>query len=846
MVRRWGGWLIADSPGTVPAPVALEDLLARLDGPQPDSARPAAPVEPSQVIAPVWALAGVLGSDGWHTEDPSGEALVLDAADLRLLDGLVAPGPADALLAATGSDPEVLARLVAAGKVRTLAPPSEPDGRPPEALAAHGDRNRSLSTTGDPRHPDDADRPGRIPVYALVHERHGVPLGLGMVTAAARAHDGGRLTETFEIRRPELLAGILDDVEQRTGPAVLLVSDVIWTIADNLRAAAEVVERNPEVIVVHGGPSAPRYEEDMRQFLADHADVAHVVVRGEGERTLGDLLGALGAAGGRWDEVDLAGVAGIGFNDPKTGALVRTADRPRETNLDDLPSPYLTGEFDHFTIDRHIQPFALETNRGCPYECAFCDWGSATNSRLRFFAPDRVEAEVAWLAERGAFSVFVADANFGLSKRDVQTARHLAEARIRLGAFEHVFWTAAKNTTKHLVDILNVFRSGGVMTDLAIALQTTDERTLEIIGRSNISTDRLLDLARLLRQAAMPVRAELMLGLPGQTVEAFAADLQLMFDEEMAPLVWETLVLPNAPMNDPDYRERWSIRVDDRGVVTETSTADVDDRQRMLLLRRTFLATDVYGTMRHVMRWLQHDLGIPALQVVADLCDAAAQEPERNLAVTWLVEGFDLHPLPPQGWRAFYEDIRAFVADRYGVDPQDSALRCVLEVQRALMPWPGRIYPDTIVLDHDYVDYHLDVMAPLYGRQDGPRQVAPLRSRPPGVLEVRGDPADLGLGGMDLVGHPRQEFSHARYNFVYTTANELDSPLVRLLPEVPRRFDPARIEALVLERMARAGVELEMTDGPEGGWKPKTDPALDLEDRPPTLVAATIRRKHAS
>jgi hypothetical protein len=270
----------------------------------------------------------------------------------------------------------------------------------------------------------------------------------------------------------------------------------------------------------------------------------------------------------------------------------------------------------------------------------------------------------------------------------------------------------------------------------------------------------------------------------------------------MALMSWTTLSLPNAPMNAPEYRSRWGIRLDDSGVVTETSTADAGDRDRMLRLRRAFLAADTYGVLRHLVRWLHQDCGIRATAVIGDLCSTAERTPDRWPAVTWLVESFDLHPLPPSGWRSFYEEIRSYVVERFGIDPRDSALDCVLEVQRALMPWPGRRFPARVELEHDYVSYYLDVIAPLYDDVDECAAV-PLASRPPGVLEIRGDPAELGVDGMNLWGNPRDEASSSAYTLVFTAANELDSPLLRLLPEVVRRFDPDRLEQVTAERRHR-------------------------------------------
>src|SRR5207244_1673497 len=55
-----------------------------------------------------------------------------------------------------------------------------------------------------------------------------------------------------------------------------------------------------------------------------------------------------------------------------------------------------------------------ETNRGCPYSCNFCDWGSATMAKLRRFSMERVSAEADWLSYISPSFVLVADANFGI------------------------------------------------------------------------------------------------------------------------------------------------------------------------------------------------------------------------------------------------------------------------------------------------------------------------------------------------------------------------------------------------------------------------------------------------
>ncbi|MFN8050330.1 MAG: radical SAM protein [Acidimicrobiales bacterium] len=805
MVRRWGRWFTVERPGAAPSPTDLDGLLARIAGSAHSFAAEPTPrgaLDPADAVAPLWGVAGLLTPDGVVAEDPDGRPVAMGPDELRVLDALTGSTTVADLLRESGAAAGALERLVVAGKVVHGDPATDARWTRQSVTARLGNDRPYATVMDSAVHPSDSGLPGRTPVYALWHQAYGPQLGIGMVTAAARAHDDGSLNETFEIRRPELLSSIREDLERRPGPAVLLLSNFIWTIEDNLDAARELTALEPRLLVVHGGPSTPSYERDVQRFLEEHGPIAHVLVRGEGERTIGEVLAAVAERG--MDPERLSSVAGIAFVEPGSGTVVSTPDRPRIAELDDLPSPYLTGEFDHLVLEDNFIPMALETNRGCPYGCTFCDWGSATNSRIRWFSLERVRAEIDWLASRNVDSVFVTDANFGVHSRDVETARHFAAARGESGAFDHVIWQPAKNTTKHLIPILRILQGAGVVSDLSIPLQTTDPATLEAIGRSNISTERLMELAREMRCQSIPVRSDLMLGLPGQTRESYRADLQLMFDQEIVPRTWVTLGLPNAPMNEPGYRSRFGISLDDHGVVVATAMCSFEDREMMLRLRRIFMAAEVYGVLRHLLRWLQWDHGLEATTVLDHLSDLTLAEPDRYPSLTWLVESFDLHPLPPAGWTSFYDDVRSFVVERLGIASSDTGLDCVLRVQQALMPTPGRALPATVALEHDYVGYYLDATVPLYGSSGRPEPVGLLTSRESGSLTVAGDPASLAVHGMDLSGDPRDIRHGSTYYVVNTTAHELDSPLLRLLPEVLHRFDHGRIAELTAERRALA------------------------------------------
>ena len=176
--------------------------------------------------------------------------------------------------------------------------------------------------------------------------------------------------------------------------------------------------------------------------------------------------------------------------------MVRTGDRERNATLDDLPSPYLTGEFDHLHPTVWDQAYVIfETNRGCPYGCTFCDWGSSTLSRIRKFTLDRVAQEMEWAAVRKLPSWVVADANLGIMSRDVEVVDFMARQREIHGAPVILGFNVAKNTTKHLTAIVERLVEVGIAPHVSLALQTRDEGTLSAVHRQNISTDHYVAMA---------------------------------------------------------------------------------------------------------------------------------------------------------------------------------------------------------------------------------------------------------------------------------------------------------------------------------------------------------------
>ncbi len=802
LVKQGPQWWRTVLSGAPTPPQDLAELLPAGPCPTPDHLRPITPLPPDQLVTPAWGFAAEATADGWLVEDRGGRQALLDADDLRLLGSTSCTTRVDALVT-SGAIADVAsraARLVSLGLLHVGAGPSRaaPSPAPDEAPAPTP--QPTVTATGGP---EPGGPPGRIPVYAIWHPEVGPLLALGMLTASARHHAGGALNETYEIRRPETAASFLADLATRRGPAVLLCSDYVWSLEANLEAARRARALNPDLVVIHGGPSSPRYEGEAEAFLTEHADIAHVLTRGEGEHMVCELLVALTPTLPALDPDVLGEITGLTFRHPQTGAVIRTDDRPRITDLDALPSPYLTGEFDHIDGESWNTCLSVETNRGCPYSCSFCDWGSSTLSRIRKFGLDRVSREVEWAAARGVSAINLPDANFGIMSRDVETASRIAEVKHRTGFPKVLVFYPAKNTTKHFVQIMDILGEAAISSAASLSLQTTDEQTLEALHRSNIGTDHFVALAADYRRRLHPLQGDLLLGIPGQTYDSYRRDLQFMLDQEILVRTWPVQILPNAPMNDPVYREEHQIRSDADNLIRSTSTFTEADRARMVQLRKIDIICERMGLLRHILRFVQWDHGIEATRVMDHLLDLSHDDPERFPHLSWTLNNFDLHAMAPAGWRSFYDEVGQMLQADLDV-PASSALSAVIELNRFLMPALGRTFPDSLTLAHDYPSYYFEATRGLFASGHPTTPTKPLAEYGSARFEVEGDPLALCDNTLTFVGDSRNERHQGEFQIGSSTAYELQSPLVRLLPgsvaaglRGPARshdpaFDPAR------------------------------------------------------
>jgi len=233
-----------------------------------------------------------------------------------------------------------------------------------------------------------------------------------------------KFEKTFVFRTEEKIE---EYIEKCRDSDILLCSSYVWNWEINTLLAKKVKEINPKCLIIFGGPQVPEILED---FFEKYPFV-DIVVHGEGEIIFENILSEY------LKERNYLKIKGISTKDFTTEPQERIKD------FDSMPSPYLTNTVLDLVdnVDGYQWIASWETNRGCPYQCTFCDWGSATATTMRKWSEERLYKEIEWFGDHKIPYIDGCDANFGIYRdRDLQIAKKLGEEKLKKG-FPETFQT---------------------------------------------------------------------------------------------------------------------------------------------------------------------------------------------------------------------------------------------------------------------------------------------------------------------------------------------------------------------------------------------------------------------
>lgn len=474
-----------------------------------------------------------------------------------------------------------------------------------------------------------------------------LPYTAGQLSAYAFADndvaENYRLENIFFLREP------VDDILRKIeNPSVAAFSTYMWNFNFNKEVARRIKEKYPECVIIFGG-----HHVAPGGGMLTECPYIDYLLHGEGEIILRRLLRAII---GLEKAEEIPGISMRTEN----GILTNPQMISEECNF---PSPYINGYFDKILRENPDTEFMalIETSRGCPNSCAYCDW-SNMKSKIRKFPLERIYSEIEWLSKNKIYGLGGADSNFGMFKRDEEITDKIVEAK-KLHGFPVGFQTSyAKNSTQIVFNIGQKLEKAGMNKGITLSFQSMNKEVLKNIGRENISVEYYSELMKLYNDAGISTYTELIMGLPGETFESLSdgVDELLRLGQHNSIYFHNCEWLPCSIMGQRDYVEKYKIKIshiplhqphretDDTDeipenscVVTSTYSMTTDDWKKMNLFSAIVHACHHMGLLQFFALYLYNEGICSYKEFYLSLLDFALSNPDTVIgSVFCKISGF--------------------------------------------------------------------------------------------------------------------------------------------------------------------------------------------------------------
>ena len=405
------------------------------------------------------------------------------------------------------------------------------------------------------------------------------PQSVGMLQAYVKKYL--QHADDYEFLLPIYTFMPINEIVDRLSDATLIaLSLYVWNFENSMAIAKEFKRRYPERLVIVGGPHVPDSKkqfarvkksdpnpEDLKrkrmgiteQFHRDNPFI-DIACHGEGERIFKTILEQF-AIDGLADKKDIPSISYL----DKDGDFNHNPKLERMHDLSGVPSPYLTGVYDPLIAAYPNQKWIAlwETDRGCPYQCTYCDWGGAIEDKVSLFPLDQVKEEATWFGIHKIPYIFLANANFTLPKQDVDIARKLAEVKSIYGYPEGISVQNAKNPKPHAFEALAILEEAGLNKATVMSIQSKNRDTLKAVRRENMKTEEYLHIQIRLRTKGSFIMTDYILPMPLETYQSVVDGIsEIISDGQHDRIQFNNLsILPNAEMGDPEYQELYGMEL---------------------------------------------------------------------------------------------------------------------------------------------------------------------------------------------------------------------------------------------------------------------------------------------
>ncbi len=361
-------------------------------------------------------------------------------------------------------------------------------------------------------------------------EYQGIPLGI-LLAAAVLEEEGFSVDfrdyQVASLKRkpdPHTFCSFM-----KTNADVIGISVMAPSLPTVCAAVSIFKEDHPGKKIILGGPSPT----DMPVEIVKNYPV-DIVVAGEGERTLSQLMNAL------QEETPLRDVRGICYT--KQGKICVNERPSRIEDLDSLPFP----AYHFIDFSQYDKKAVMLTARGCPYSCAFCSAHSVWEHHVTYWSMEKVVEELSFISDQIDEFTFADDILTLSRKRVARLCALLRSESIDLP------WSCNGRVNHVSRDLLQMMTSAG-LTKILYGIESGSDHILKTIGKEFTAAEARKTIELTVEYTT--ARPSYMWGFPFETLDQFFETIFCVVSDQNHPRIDPQLLFLNPLVKSPLFNE---------------------------------------------------------------------------------------------------------------------------------------------------------------------------------------------------------------------------------------------------------------------------------------------------
>ena len=369
------------------------------------------------------------------------------------------------------------------------------------------------------------------------------------------------LKAPYKFNRYKTIQDIYEDGIQSSD--IYLFSSYVWNyeIIDELSEYVKKV--NPNSLCVIGGPHIGTND---KKFLESRKNYDFILTATKpGEIFVEDLLNDYIETSGNPNYENISWE----LRGKKTCPQMMPNYSVYEDHLDFLK------ETREYVRQENLEPFAIiETTRGCPYKCSFCEWGGGIGSKVYKKPLEIVKADIIALKEAGFRDVYLTDANYGaFLERDLEIFKFAWDNKVNLTDISTMKSKSLERRTQLIDAWFNIVGSNDDIKENyisfvpTVSIQSISDEAMKVANRVDLSFSDKIKLSEHIKKRCQeegyPIPAlELILGMPGSTLSDFYGEMEILWNfKAWTSQRHDYMFLPDSELSKQEYLKKYDIKL---------------------------------------------------------------------------------------------------------------------------------------------------------------------------------------------------------------------------------------------------------------------------------------------